>query len=288
VRTPPPPAGYRMLIFALHREEVTHVVKVLEEAGFKAAPYHKLIGAERRLNNLRRFNTGWVPILVCSPVAARGLDFRGVTHVINYTFPENAVEYVHCVGRTARNGAPGWSATMYLPEEELLAEAMAVLLQDGESLERAFGRSKRFSVIRKRPLEERIEQARKKWERKRTKARRKRHRRLIKEVGFWAAQKVIRRETGEVRRRAAVQERVEAQNRKQDWLARRRQKALDKKRRLAGPDAVFEPEEPAGPPEPPGPAWGTAPVWARLPDTPAGVEKDPPWVRKMKARMKNR
>ena len=65
------------------------------------------------------FREGELPFLVSSPAATRGIDLSLVTHVINYEFPQNAVEYLHSVGRTARNGAEGEATTFYLPEEQV-------------------------------------------------------------------------------------------------------------------------------------------------------------------------
>eukprot|EP00667_Euglena_gracilis_P004660 EG_transcript_4685 len=203
--------GYRVLIFAVKRDDVEKVTKLLQEKGFNATAFHKHINPASRIARLRRFNEGEVPILVCSPAGARGLDFRDVTHVINYAFPENAVEYVHCVGRTARNGAPGWAATMYLPEEEILAESMQVLIEAGEPLERAFGRTRKFSVIKKGSVEERLELAKVKWDRRKRKQISKKRKKLVKEMGWFKAQKIIENDKWELLKKKRQREKVESQ-----------------------------------------------------------------------------
>ena len=62
---------------------------------------------KKRLSLLKRFSSGEVSVLVATDVAARGLHIEGVTHVVNYDLPEDAEDYVHRVGRTARAGAEG-------------------------------------------------------------------------------------------------------------------------------------------------------------------------------------
>ena len=60
---------------------------------------------------LTRFREGKLQVLVATDVAARGIDVAGVTHVINYTCPEDEKTYVHRIGRTGRAGAPGIAIT---------------------------------------------------------------------------------------------------------------------------------------------------------------------------------
>ncbi len=62
---------------------------------------------EKRLRVLQRFQRGEIPVLIATDVAGRGLHIDGVTHVINFDLPENAEDYVHRIGRTARAGARG-------------------------------------------------------------------------------------------------------------------------------------------------------------------------------------
>ncbi|MGD9168631.1 MAG: helicase-related protein, partial [Candidatus Thiodiazotropha sp.] len=62
---------------------------------------------KKRLSLLKRFQQGELAVLVATDVAARGLHIPDVTHVINYDLPEDAEDYVHRVGRTARAGASG-------------------------------------------------------------------------------------------------------------------------------------------------------------------------------------
>jgi superfamily II DNA/RNA helicase len=64
------------------------------------------------------FRSGALPLLVATNVAARGIDVEGITHVINYDFPESVEEYIHRIGRTARAGRPG-TAISFVAEWDL-------------------------------------------------------------------------------------------------------------------------------------------------------------------------
>ena len=73
---------------------------------------HGNLVQSRRLRALEEFNRKKNGVLVASPVAARGLDIKGVTHIFNYDLSKDAEEYVHRVGRTARAGESGIAVTL--------------------------------------------------------------------------------------------------------------------------------------------------------------------------------
>ena len=77
------------------------------DRGFPAAPLHGDMAQVARERALKRFRDGTVEILVATDVAARGIDVVGITHVVNYTCPEDEKTYVHRIGRTGRAGASG-------------------------------------------------------------------------------------------------------------------------------------------------------------------------------------
>ena len=68
------------------------------------------------MNVLSKFRDGALPILVATDVASRGLHIEGVTHVINYDLPQDAQDYVHRIGRTARAGAAGKAISLACEE----------------------------------------------------------------------------------------------------------------------------------------------------------------------------
>ena len=97
----------RVIVFINTKREADRVWGFLEGNGFPAAILSGDVPQKKRLSLLNRFSSGDVSVLVATDVAARGLHIEGVTHVINYDLPEDAEDYVHRVGRTARAGASG-------------------------------------------------------------------------------------------------------------------------------------------------------------------------------------
>jgi ATP-dependent RNA helicase RhlB len=97
----------RVIVFISTKREADRVWGFLEGNGFPAAILSGDVPQKKRLSLLNRFSSGDVSVLVATDVAARGLHIEGVTHVINYDLPEDAEDYVHRVGRTARAGASG-------------------------------------------------------------------------------------------------------------------------------------------------------------------------------------
>ncbi len=100
------------LIFTRTKRTAAKVADELEDRGFAAAAIHGDLGQGAREQALRAFRSGKVDVLVATDVAARGLDVEGITHVINYQAPEDAMTYVHRIGRTARAGAKGRAVTL--------------------------------------------------------------------------------------------------------------------------------------------------------------------------------
>ncbi|MCB1773946.1 MAG: ATP-dependent RNA helicase RhlB [Gammaproteobacteria bacterium] len=97
----------RVIVFINTKREADKVWGFLEGNGHPAAILSGDVPQKKRLSLLKRFASGEVSVLVATDVAARGLHIEGVTHVINYDLPEDAEDYVHRIGRTARAGAEG-------------------------------------------------------------------------------------------------------------------------------------------------------------------------------------
>jgi ATP-dependent RNA helicase DeaD len=95
------------MIFCNTRRNVDFVANNLEVNGIKALPIHGGFSQEKRNRVLESFHNSKINILVCTDVAARGLDIKGVTHVFNYDIPADSKEYIHRIGRTARAGSEG-------------------------------------------------------------------------------------------------------------------------------------------------------------------------------------
>ena len=97
----------RTIVFVNTKRVADHVWGYLEGNGFHAAILSGDVPQNKRLSLLRKFQSGELPVLVATDVAARGLHIPDVTHVVNFDLPEDAEDYVHRIGRTARAGAEG-------------------------------------------------------------------------------------------------------------------------------------------------------------------------------------
>lgn len=101
----------RVLIFSETKREVEKLSNDLLNHGFKADSIHGDKRQSQRQKALANFKQARVDILVATDVAARGLDIKGVTHVINYTAPQTFEDYTHRIGRTGRGTALGKALT---------------------------------------------------------------------------------------------------------------------------------------------------------------------------------
>ncbi|MDC8753584.1 DEAD/DEAH box helicase [Erythrobacter sp. sf7] len=109
------------IIFANKKTTVRELNQSLKRHGFRSSEIHGDMDQTSRLQELERFKSGEVNILVASDVAARGLDIKGVSHVFNFDTPWHPDDYVHRIGRTGRAGAKGRAFT-FVSEED--AEAI--------------------------------------------------------------------------------------------------------------------------------------------------------------------
>ncbi|MGN0062854.1 MAG: DEAD/DEAH box helicase [Nocardioides sp.] len=101
----------KLIVFTRTKRQAQRVADDLAERGFKAAPLHGDMAQVAREKALTKFREDKLQVLVATDVAARGIDVRGVSHVINYTCPEDEKTYVHRIGRTGRAGASGTAIT---------------------------------------------------------------------------------------------------------------------------------------------------------------------------------
>ena len=100
------------IIFCSTRHTVELVAKNLKFQGVKAGLIHGKLSQNKRLQVIDSFNKGKPTVLVASAVAARGLDIKGVSHILNYDLSKDPQEYIHRVGRTARAGETGKAITL--------------------------------------------------------------------------------------------------------------------------------------------------------------------------------
>ncbi len=100
------------IVFTRTKRAAQRVAEDMVERGFDASPLHGDMQQVAREKALKRFRDGNTKLLVATDVAARGIDVADVTHVINYSCPEDEKTYVHRIGRTGRAGATGIAITL--------------------------------------------------------------------------------------------------------------------------------------------------------------------------------
>lgn len=105
------------LIFCNTREETNLVANVLRREGYSAEALSSDLSQSAREHVLGQMRSGRLRFLVATDVASRGIDISHISHVINYTFPENAESYIHRTGRTGRAGRAGQAISLIAPQE---------------------------------------------------------------------------------------------------------------------------------------------------------------------------
>ncbi len=101
----------KIIVFTRTKRQAQRVADDLAERGFAASPLHGDMAQIARERALTKFRENKMRVLVATDVAARGIDVQGVSHVINYTCPEDEKTYIHRIGRTGRAGASGIAVT---------------------------------------------------------------------------------------------------------------------------------------------------------------------------------
>ncbi|WP_432479413.1 DEAD/DEAH box helicase [Nocardioides sp. GXQ0305] len=101
----------KMIVFTRTKRQAQRIAEDLLERGFRASPLHGDMAQVAREKALGKFRDDKIQVLVCTDVAARGIDVQGVSHVVNYSCPEDDKTYVHRIGRTGRAGASGIAIT---------------------------------------------------------------------------------------------------------------------------------------------------------------------------------
>jgi len=100
------------MVFVNRKHDADKVARMLCQRKHTAVSIHGDKLQDERMRVLSQFTRGQAQIIVCTDVAARGLDIKGVSHVVNYDLPFSGVEdWVHRVGRTGRAGVKGTAHT---------------------------------------------------------------------------------------------------------------------------------------------------------------------------------
>lgn len=105
------------IIFCQTKAETRELAERLRKDGFRAEALNGDMSQPSRERTFGRFKRGKTEILVATDVAARGLDVPEITHVVNYSIPMNAEQYIHRIGRTGRMGKKGKAITFIAPGE---------------------------------------------------------------------------------------------------------------------------------------------------------------------------
>jgi len=105
------------LVFCRTKSDVDSVASHLIDRGYDAEAIHGDISQAQRERTLDKFRKMKINVLVATDVAARGIDVNNLTHVINYSLPQDPESYVHRIGRTGRAGNEGTAITFITPSE---------------------------------------------------------------------------------------------------------------------------------------------------------------------------
>lgn len=122
------PGADKVLVFSNRRDQVRKLADDLYRNGINCGMLSGEISQAKRVRTLEAFKSGKLRVLVATDVAGRGLHINDVTHVINYTLPEEAEDYVHRIGRTGRAGAVGTSISFACEEDSFLVPAIEEIL----------------------------------------------------------------------------------------------------------------------------------------------------------------
>jgi superfamily II DNA/RNA helicase len=117
------------IIFCNRKRDVAVVYRSLEKHGFSVGALHGDLDQRSRMAALDAFRNDQVQLLVCSDVAARGLDIPDVSHVINYDPPHHAEDYVHRIGRTGRAGKLGAALTIVSRADQRAVDDIEKLIE---------------------------------------------------------------------------------------------------------------------------------------------------------------
>lgn len=118
------------IVFCRTKAETQDVADQLIKDGYNADALHGDLSQAQRDLVMKRFRSRTLQMLVATDVAARGIDVNNVTHVINYNLPEDAENYTHRSGRTARAGKSGISIAIVTPKEQFKIREIEKIIQN--------------------------------------------------------------------------------------------------------------------------------------------------------------
>lgn len=116
------------IVFANRRDQTRKLYERLQKAGIRCGILSGEIPQNKRSSTLKNFKEGKIQVLVATDVAGRGIHVDGISHVVNYTLPEDPEDYVHRIGRTGRAGAKGTSISFACEDDAFLLGPLEELL----------------------------------------------------------------------------------------------------------------------------------------------------------------
>ena len=126
--------GQQVLVFTRTKRRATKVAYKLQQAGVSSTSLQGNMSQNRRQQAMNVFRKGNVKVMVATDIAARGIDVKRVSHVINYDIPDTAEAYTHRTGRTGRMENLGTAFSLVTPEDKKMVRSIERLL--GTQLER--------------------------------------------------------------------------------------------------------------------------------------------------------
>lgn len=108
------------IVFTATKRQADQLTDALQDKGHDAAALHGDMNQRQRERTIEKLKRGAYRILVATDVAARGIDIKSISHVINFDMPNNAEDYVHRIGRTGRAGKSGVALSLVSPKDRHL------------------------------------------------------------------------------------------------------------------------------------------------------------------------
>jgi ATP-dependent RNA helicase RhlB len=117
-----------VIVFVNRRDTTREIFERLRAKGVSCGILSGDVPQHKRVKTLERFKDGSIKVLVATDVAGRGIHIDGISHVVNFTLPEDPEDYVHRIGRTGRAGATGQSVSFACEEDGFLLPEIEKLL----------------------------------------------------------------------------------------------------------------------------------------------------------------
>jgi superfamily II DNA/RNA helicase len=178
-------------VFCNSKLGCSRLARSLERDGYRANALHGDKSQDERLKALDAFKRGEVDLLVCTDVAARGLDIKDVPAVFNFDIPFNAEDYVHRIGRTGRAGASGAAYSFVAPSDQRLVGDIEKLIKTKITLEKVEARQERRRDPREGGAREGSRDGHREGGRSRSHEGEDSHRRRPRETGYMPVPRVV-------------------------------------------------------------------------------------------------